>query len=349
MVLAPSPWKPPQMPFTSSVGRAPRRSSGRKSGFAEQLRHADAVRDDRLLERQSAELIVPPLRDGQHLVVEAGHRHRAVLALQGRDDACERDGRVLDVAAPGAGVQVDVRSRDVDLGVQQAPQADRDGRMIALEETGVADDREVRAEAMAVGLQPAVEVGGPGLLLALEHVAHVDGQPPRGLQPRAGGPQVEMDLTLVVRGAAGEDPAILDPRLERRSDPQVERIDRLDVVVAVDQDRRRAVGMQPVGIDDRVARRGGHLDVLESPALQPVGHERRSGDHVGPVLRQRARCSGCAGSRRSRRGARSPCSSRKASMRAMASVMDLPGHDGRPPRRCAAVFRVARQTVRAGP
>ena len=26
MVLLPSPWKPPQMPLTSSVGRAPRRS-----------------------------------------------------------------------------------------------------------------------------------------------------------------------------------------------------------------------------------------------------------------------------------------------------------------------------------
>ena len=153
---------------------------------------------------------------------------------------------------------------------------------------GVADDREVRIEPVAVRLQPGVEVGRPGLLLALEHVADVDGQAALGLQPGARGPQVEMDLALVVRRAAREDAAVLDARLERRPHPQVERIDRLDVVVAVDEDRRRALGVQPVGVHDRMAVGGARPRRAPGPSASSrsatnVGRR----DHVGAVLRER--------------------------------------------------------------
>ncbi len=184
-------------------------------------------------------------------------------------------------------MQVDIRTRDVDLGIQQATQADRDGRVVALEEARVADDRKVRAESMPVGLEPGVEVGRPGLLLALEHVADVDGQTSLGLQPGTHGPQVEMDLALVVRRATGEDPAVLDARLEWRPDPQVERIHRLHVVVAIHEDGRCAVGVQPVGVHHRMSAGRGHLDVLQAPSLQPLRHELGRSHHVRVVLRER--------------------------------------------------------------
>ena len=84
-----------------------------------------------------------------------------------------------------------------------------------------------------------------------------------------------MDLALVVGGAAREDAPVLDARLEGRPHPLVEGVDRLDVVVAVDDDRGRAVGVEPVGVDDRMAARLGDLDVLQadgSHALrEPLG------------------------------------------------------------------------------
>ena len=75
---------------------------------------------------------------------------------------------------------------------------------------------------------------------------------------------MQVHLALVVGGAASVDPSVLDARLERWSHPQIEGIDRLDVVVAVDDDRGRALRMQPIGVDHRVAAGGGDVDVLEA-------------------------------------------------------------------------------------
>ena len=87
-----------------------------------------------------------------------------------------------------------------------------------------------------------------------------------------------MDLALVVGGAAGEDAPVLDARLERRPHPQVERIDRLDVVVAVDEDRRRTLGVQPVGVDDRDGRPSGETSTCSRPhGSQALGEPLRGG------------------------------------------------------------------------
>ncbi len=60
-------------------------------------------------------------------------------------------------------------------------------------------------------------------------------------------------LPLVVAGAAGVDALVLVPGLERRTDPLVERIGGLHVVVAVDQHGRRiGPGTHPLAGDDRV-------------------------------------------------------------------------------------------------
>ena len=86
-------------------------------------------------------------------------------------------------------------------------------------------------------------------------------------------------LALVVAGAAGADDLApvrqrRHPRLERRRLPQLERIDRLHVVVTVEQHVRRAVGLRRVGEHDRMAGRVAHLG-LETHGLeiafQPFG------------------------------------------------------------------------------
>jgi hypothetical protein len=81
---------------------------------------------------------------------------------------------------------------------------------------------------------------------------------------------MHVDLTLVVRGAAGEHPTVDHGRLERRRVPELDRIDRLDVVVAVDEGGRGVRGVEPVAVDDRVAAGRGDLDVLEADPAQVV-------------------------------------------------------------------------------
>ena len=78
------------------------------------------------------------------------------------------------------------------------------------------------------------------LLLALDEELEVDRQAAvLGQQPPGRFDLVE-GLALVVDGAPGQALAVDDHRFEGRRGPLVERIDRLHVVVAVDEHRRRA-------------------------------------------------------------------------------------------------------------
>src|SRR5690606_23849096 len=86
-------------------------------------------------------------------------------------------------------------------------------------------------------------------------------------------------LSLVVGGAAGDDPVALRARLARRLErwmaPLVERVGPLNVVVAVEAHRRRLrAGTGPLRVDQRVAG-GGDLAGLEAGLAhaldQPVG------------------------------------------------------------------------------
>jgi hypothetical protein len=61
--------------------------------------------------------------------------------------------------------------------------------------------------------------------------------------------ELEVDLALVVRGTTGVQAAVADDRLERGCLPQLERVDRLDVVVAVDGDGGRVgAGAEPLPV-----------------------------------------------------------------------------------------------------
>ena len=170
---------------------------------------------------------------------------------------------------------------NVDLQVHVAAQADRQRGLVALQEAGVGDDHEVAGESRrGWPASQASKFAEPDFLLALDDVADVDGQPAARLQPGSDRPQVEVDLALVVGHASTEDAAVLDAGLEGRAGPLVERVGGLDVVVGVDDDRGSVCGMQPVGVDDRVAPRLGDLDVLEADGPHPRREPLRAGPHV---------------------------------------------------------------------
>jgi hypothetical protein len=112
------------------------------------------------------------------------------------------------------------------------------------------------------------------------------GEIPPGAEQRREGHHVHVDLALVVRRPTGEHAAPLDHRLERRRVPEIERIDGLDVVMAVDEDRRRVrTGMEPVGIDRRVARGFVEGDVLRAGRAERVGEPGGGGPAVVAVPR----------------------------------------------------------------
>ena len=133
-----------------------------------------------------------------------------------------------------------------------------------------------------------LEVRAADLLLALEDDADVDRQRPGLPEVRLERLDVHEQLPLVVGGAAREQLVVAHRRLERRRRPQLERVDRLHVVVPVEEHRRRAGRVQPVAVDDRVARRVDHPHVLEADGPQVIGGPVGAAAHVAGVLGQRA-------------------------------------------------------------
>ena len=117
---------------------------------------------------------------------------------------------------------------------------------------GVADQADVGAQLGGVGLEEGRQVDAARFLLALEQDGDRDRQRAGHRLPGPAGLDEGHDLALVVRGAAARGSTLravrpgLDERLERVVVPQLERVDRLDVVVAVEQ-RRRARGRRGRG------------------------------------------------------------------------------------------------------
>src|SRR5881397_484025 len=75
---------------------------------------------------------------------------------------------------------------------------------------------------------------------------------------------MHVDLPLVVGGPSGEHAIAPDDRLEWSRFSQLQRVDRLNVVVTVDDRRRGAFGMEPVAVNDWVRARLGDLDMLRA-------------------------------------------------------------------------------------
>ena len=116
----------------------------------------------------------------------------------------------------------------------------------------------------------------------------VDRQRAGLLQMRLDRLEVHEHLALVVGRAARVDLAVADGRLERRRLPEVQRVDRLHVVMPVEQDGRRACGAQPVAVDDGMPGRLDQPDVLQADPLHLVPRPLGAAPHVRCVLWQRA-------------------------------------------------------------
>ena len=97
----------------------------------------------------------------------------------------------------------------------------------------------------------SIEVKAADLLFAFENTLDVHRQPAGLLHVGLDGLEVHEDLPLVVGRPARVNLPLAHRRLERRRFPQVERVDGLHVVVAVEEDRRRARRVQPLAVDDR--------------------------------------------------------------------------------------------------
>jgi hypothetical protein len=232
----------------SAVGRAQIRSSvlnPASPGAA----MAGLVEPRLLVKGQPGEHLPLGRRDAGHRVVEPGQRDPSVSVVQ----ACQQFGqgvqRVRHRAAERSGVQITPGSAQIDVGCGNAAHAGAHRRHVGCPHRGVRDNDHVAAELFPPGLEQRGEVHRPGLLLALDQQLERDRWRvlPAGRQAGPHAEGMEEDLALVVGGAAGQQLPVPLHRLERRRVPFIQRLDRLHVVVAVDEHGRgRWIGGRPV-------------------------------------------------------------------------------------------------------
>ena len=174
----------------------------------------------------------PSIGDAAVVVVEAGDQ-----AAQGHD-------RVGHEAAPHAAVHGVGQRADLDVHPHQAAQARGEGGLADVPVAGVGDDDDVGLEAVLVGVEQLDEGVGADLLLALDEHHQVDRQLVAEDPDRA---EVGGDAGLVVGGAAAVEAVTRARWLPRRGVPVGVVVLRLDVVVGVEQDGRRALGAGLLG------------------------------------------------------------------------------------------------------
>ena len=137
-----------------------------------------------------------------------------------------------------ARVQVLVRACDLDFHVADAAHAAIDGRNLLVEHRSVRDQDDVAGKQALVRLDPFREGGGAHLFLTFKNEFDVVPELP-GAHQILKSLDMHERLALVVVCPAGVDGAVTDLRLEGVRLPEFQRIDGHDVVVAIDQDRRR--------------------------------------------------------------------------------------------------------------
>src|ERR1700723_1121299 len=81
---------------------------------------------------------------------------------------------------------------------------------------------------------------------------------------------MDVDLALVIGGAAAKEIAVADGGFERRSSPKVERFCGLDIIVAVEENGRLAGSFKRFGIHERVEICGNNFDFLETSGAKIV-------------------------------------------------------------------------------
>ena len=176
-------------------------------------------------------------------------------------------------------MQIVIGALHEQFAIHHAAQSDADGRQFGREHLGIADHRGVGSQTGRTGLHVLFDMLAAGFLFAFDEELHVHGQFAVAAQQALHGLDLQIDLAFVVGCAAREDVAAPHLRLEGRRFPLIERIGRLHIVVAVEQDGRLARRAQPFGVDQRVALAFDQLGRKSGGLQLARGQNRRRGGY----------------------------------------------------------------------
>ena len=173
-------------------------------------------------------------------------------------------------AAERSGMQVAVRTDDFHLRITKSAKAVGDGRNAFLEYVGIRNDDQIAFEQIFMSFDQSRKIFTADFFFSLEDDFDVRRKRSAVFQECFNRFDVNKNLTLIVRCAPCIKIAIAYGRLEWRCFPFIERIFRLDIVMTVNKERRRAGSIQPIRIHGRMTGCFQNLDVLQSDHLQMI-------------------------------------------------------------------------------
>ncbi len=240
-------------PFTSVAagdavhlrrGPRPERFERRGVGLAGRHREADIAEKAGVIEGQRLPLGANRVRQFGHVVVEAVERDPPGVVMQVGQHFRQHVDRVGRKPAIHARVQIAACRLHDHLFGKQPAQLSSDRWHTAVEQGGIADHRHVGLQLGGVRLHERHQRGRARFLLAFEEDGDLAGQLAVLGHPGAHRFDEGHQLALVVRGATPPDHfavgQLFDRGGERIGVPQVQRVDRLHIIVAVEQEVRRA-------------------------------------------------------------------------------------------------------------
>src|SRR6516165_4725844 len=177
-------------------------------------------------------------------LVETGNSDRSVRPVQRRQDFGQHMDWISRGAAEQARMQVAIRASQPHLFINQTAKRGGDRRRCGVPHASVADQRQIALELLRMVADEAEQMLRAAFLLAFDQHRDVERKFAGHRLKRAARFNKRHRLAFVVASAAGDDdfaPVIegVYARFEWRRVPKIERVDRLYIVVAVEEHARR--------------------------------------------------------------------------------------------------------------
>src|SRR5260370_14952615 len=152
--------------------------------------------------------------------------------------------------------------RELDWIVVRAAEAVGDGRNTLAQHGGIGNDERIRFELFFVFLDEIPEADAANLFFAFDEDFYIDGEFAVHLLQGRQGFQVDVNLALVVGGTATEEITVANCGFESGRGPEIERLGRLHVVMAVKKDGGLTGSFQGFRVDQRGESCGDELNVV---------------------------------------------------------------------------------------
>ena len=212
-----------------------------------------------------------PRFEGKDAIVETGDVDAALVVVERGDDARDHRRGIRHGAAVNARMQIANGAVDLEFEAGDAAETVGHGGNARADHARVGNGADVAFQLVPMLCEEGREIRRADLLFALEEKDHVHRQVTVGFQGFLDAEEVGEMLALVVGRSAGVDLVTDEGRFEGRGIPFGNRIDRLHVVVAIDQDGGTARLRCAAGHEDGMT--GRLVEFCQEPHRAAFVHE----------------------------------------------------------------------------